>query len=131
MKERLIEFLSYIEIGQTKFEEKVGLSRGFVNKLQDNPTVKTIEKILTAYPELNKDWLIEGKGEMLKSKNIGHTIYGDNGSIKGSIKYIESVNDIESAKILISQLTDRIKDKDFIIELLKNQINILENANRT
>jgi len=91
MKERLIEFLSYLEIGQTKFEEKVGLSRGFVNTLKDNPTVKTIEKILVAYPELNKDWLIDGKGEMIKNSQqigsatnstvVGANVFGNGHSI--------------------------------------------------
>jgi len=40
MKKRLIEFLAYLRIGQDKFEKSVGLSRGFVNKLGDNTTLK-------------------------------------------------------------------------------------------
>ncbi|MDR3246071.1 MAG: hypothetical protein LBT50_06515 [Prevotellaceae bacterium] len=65
MKERLIEFLSYLGIGQVKFEESVGLSRGFVNRLTGNFTLKTLEKIAKKYPELNEDWLRTGTGEML------------------------------------------------------------------
>jgi transcriptional regulator with XRE-family HTH domain len=67
MKKRLLEFLSYLGIGQTKFEEKTGLSRGFVNTLKNNPTVKSLDKIEDAYPELNINWLKTGEGEMLKS----------------------------------------------------------------
>ena len=67
MKERLIEFLAYLGIGQTKFEEKVGLSRGFVNTLKNNPTVKTLDKIAAAYPELNMNWLRIGEGNMLNN----------------------------------------------------------------
>ena len=72
MKERLIKFLKYLGIGQTKFEEKVGLSRGFVNTLKDNLTVKTLSRIEKTYPELNTNWLLTGEGEMLKntSNNI-------------------------------------------------------------
>ena len=66
MKERLINFLSYLGIGQTKFEEKTGLSRGFVNTLKSNPTVKSLNKIAAAYPELNINWLQTGEGDMLK-----------------------------------------------------------------
>jgi len=65
MKKRLIDFLAYLGIGQTKFEEKVGLSRGFVNTLRDNVTIKTLNKIETVYPELNIDWLKTGEGDML------------------------------------------------------------------
>ena len=67
MKKRLIEFLAYLGIGQTKFEENAGLSRGFVNTLKNNPTVKSLNKIAMAYPELNINWLQTGEGEMLKT----------------------------------------------------------------
>ncbi|MDR1938746.1 MAG: hypothetical protein LBQ73_09675 [Tannerellaceae bacterium] len=67
MKERLIEFLAYLDMGQTKFEEKVGLSRGFVNKIGESIKLKTIKKITDVYPELNANWLKTGEGEMLKS----------------------------------------------------------------
>jgi len=67
MKERLIEFLAYLGIGQTKFEEKVGLSRGFVNNIGENITSKSLKKITEIYPELNINWLKTGVGSMLNS----------------------------------------------------------------
>jgi hypothetical protein len=65
MKERLMEFLKYLKIGQNKFAESVGLSRGYVNNIGDNMTLKTVNKILQVYPMLNGDWLLTGEGEML------------------------------------------------------------------
>jgi phage repressor protein C with HTH and peptisase S24 domain len=69
MKERLIKFLAYIRMGQTKFEEKVGLSRGFVDKVGDSIREKNLDKINAQYPELNINWLKTGEGEMLKNGN--------------------------------------------------------------
>ncbi len=69
MKERLIEFLTHLGIGQLKFEEKVGLSRGFVNKVGDNITIKTLNKIEKECPELNINWLKTGIGSMLKTES--------------------------------------------------------------
>jgi phage repressor protein C with HTH and peptisase S24 domain len=66
MKERLIAFLAYIRIGQVKFEERVGLSRGFINKIGDSIREKNKEKILRVHPELNWDWVLTGNGEMLR-----------------------------------------------------------------
>ena len=66
MKERLIEFLAYLKIGQNAFEKKAGLSLGFINKCSGNMEMKTLDKIEAAYPELNMDWLKYGKGSMLK-----------------------------------------------------------------
>ena len=67
MKQRLIKFLSYLGIGQLAFEDKVGLSRGFVNNIGYSIREKSINKILSVYPELSKTWLLTGEGEMLKS----------------------------------------------------------------
>ncbi|GAB6010828.1 S24 family peptidase [Viscerimonas tarda] len=82
MKKRLIEFLAFLGIGQLKFENKVGLSRGYVNSVKDNITIKTIDKIISAYPELNKEWLMSGEGEMLKS-NAPAVIKLSENSIEG------------------------------------------------
>jgi hypothetical protein len=67
MKERLINFLAYLEMGQTRFEEKVGLSRGFVNKIGESVKDKTLKRITDVYPELNINWLKTGDGYMLKN----------------------------------------------------------------
>lgn len=65
IKERLIEFLSYKGIGQIKFAEAAGLSRGFVNILGDGISSKSLNKISQSFPELNTLWLTSGEGEML------------------------------------------------------------------
>lgn len=67
VKTRLTEFLKYIGIGQAKFAEKAGLSRGFVNNIGDSITKRSLLKILSVYPDLNVNWLLTGEGEMLKS----------------------------------------------------------------
>ena len=68
MKERLIKFLAYLKIGQKQFEKKTELSNGYVDKLGENITLKSLNKIEKVYPELNMDWLKTGRGEMLKSE---------------------------------------------------------------
>lgn len=109
MKERLIEFLAYLGIGQTKFEEKVGLSRGFVNTLKNNPTVKTLDKIAAAYPELNMNWLRIGEGNMLnddtnatESENIATwvsllPVSAQGGSLND---FVVSVKDTDCEKVV-------------------------------
>ena len=68
MKKRLLEFLAYLEIGQTKFEEKTGLSRGLINNIKGNISIKSLNKISLCYPELNMHWLQTGEGKMLRSE---------------------------------------------------------------
>lgn len=69
MKERLLEFLHYLGLGQNKFEEKAGLSIGYINKLKGNMKLDTIDRIISTYTELNKEWLMTGEGNMLKNTN--------------------------------------------------------------
>jgi enamine deaminase RidA (YjgF/YER057c/UK114 family) len=70
MKERLIEFLAYTQISQKRFEENVGLSNGFVDKVGDSIRTNNLNKISDKYPELNINWLKTGVGDMLKGKNV-------------------------------------------------------------
>lgn len=66
IKGRLALFLKYRKIGQAKFAEIVGLSKGFANNVGDSIRTDNLEKISAAYPELNTTWLLTGEGEMLK-----------------------------------------------------------------
>lgn len=67
VKSRLNEFLKHLGIGQAKFAEAVGLSRGFANNVGDSIRTDNLAKITAVYPDLNTVWLLTGKGEMLKS----------------------------------------------------------------
>ena len=68
VKQRLIEFLKYLKMGQNKFEKLVGISNGYIAHLKANPSPEKINMICSVYPELNVDWLLTGEGEMLKPK---------------------------------------------------------------
>lgn len=65
-KDRLILFISYLGIGQKKFEESCGLSNGYVNNSKGNFGASKLDDILHTYPELNRVWLLSGEGKMLK-----------------------------------------------------------------
>lgn len=66
VKQRLIEYLKYKNIGQVKFAESIGLSRGYVNNIVNSIQPKTLHKITMYYTDLNTSWLLTGEGEMLK-----------------------------------------------------------------
>ena len=66
-KERLITYLTEKGISKTSFEGISGLSKGQMAKNQGF-SAESLEKIANSLPELSLDWLITGKGEMLKSE---------------------------------------------------------------
>ena len=125
IKERLIQFLAYLEIGQTKFEEKVGMSRGHINNMGENLTSKTLSKIKIAYPELNEDWLLTGKGEMIKSVNTQNA--KGNNSINSNINNIEgnvtiSHNDFSNLLELQKGYQEAQKELNEILKTAQNQL---------
>jgi hypothetical protein len=66
-REQLIKFLEYLHIGQNAFEKKVGIANGYISHNKGSIGSDIISKIMEGYPELNAEWLITGKGKMLKS----------------------------------------------------------------
>ena len=62
-----MRFISYLGMGQTRFEAETGLSRGYLSKLKNEPSPSKILGIISKFPELNKDWLLTGEGEMLNT----------------------------------------------------------------
>jgi len=68
-KKRLLEFLTYLDIGQNAFEKKAGIANGYISHNKGSIGSETISKISNAYPELNTEWLLFGIGDMLKSNN--------------------------------------------------------------
>lgn len=66
-RERLKLYLSSIGISEGNFEKEAGLSTGFVSKVGDSIRMKSLEKILSKFPDLNTSWLLTGEGSMLKS----------------------------------------------------------------
>jgi hypothetical protein len=67
VKQRLIEFIKYLNIGQGAFEREVGLSNGYVNNIRQSIQPDKLQRITLKYPLLNAGWLMTGEGEMLKN----------------------------------------------------------------
>lgn len=66
-KDRLKEFLSFKKIGRNKFEERANIATGYVSSKSISISSDVIEKTATLFPDLNIDWLVTGKGEMIKN----------------------------------------------------------------
>lgn len=91
-KERIIQFLKYKGIGQTKFEELCGLSRGYVYNLKKSPSTEKLRNILTTFPELSQAWLLTGEGEMLEgnARDLG-SVYAATPGDRDSIVMVDYI----------------------------------------
>ena len=69
MEERIRQIAEYYGISIRQFEQKISVSDGLIHKaLARKSGLKqdTLAKILDIFPQINPDWLISGKGEMLR-----------------------------------------------------------------
>lgn len=94
VKERLIKYIKYKGIGQIKFAESIGLSRGYVNNIVNSIQPKTLDRITMYYKDLNASWLLTGEGEMIRKEetkeNIGIPFYADLPVSAGKLDVITS-----------------------------------------
>jgi len=65
--ERIKEFIKAQGLNNSAFEKRAGLGNGYISKVKGSPSPEKCEDILKAFPELSRDWLFTGRGEMLKS----------------------------------------------------------------
>jgi len=65
VKNRLIAFIKYKHLTKTAFGESIGVSNAFVTSIRRSIAPDKVQSIASAYPELNMDWLLYGKGKML------------------------------------------------------------------
>lgn len=71
MKERIIQFLRDMNLTSTKFADEIGVQRSSISHIlsgRNKPSFDFIEKMLIAYPEIDAQWLITGKGNMLSNQ---------------------------------------------------------------
>lgn len=86
VQERLQQFINHLGISVSQFEQSTMLGNGFVTKTNAKMRNSSKSIISSCYPELNIDWLIKGRGEMLNTgkntinssgANSTNAIYGN------------------------------------------------------
>lgn len=67
---RIKELIFKLELNQSSFAKSVGVSQNAIfNTVSGNttPRYELLDTIIKVYPQLNRDWLLEGKGEMFNN----------------------------------------------------------------
>ena len=70
MTDRILSIIKYFHLSPSDFAEEIGVQRSSISHLisgRNKPSLEFIQKILTRYPEISTEWILNGKGEMLKN----------------------------------------------------------------
>ena len=109
VKDRLKIYIKYLGIGQSKFEKQCNLSNGYINNSKGNFGASKLEYILKLHPELNREWLLTGEGEMLKSpvqeaRGDNNTqIAGNSNNVNTSAEMQIALNEISEMRKLVQE----------------------------
>lgn len=66
VKERLQQFLKAEGISSSEFARKMGLSPAYVASMRKSMPNEKVEKLTQVFPQINRDWLIYGEGDMYR-----------------------------------------------------------------
>lgn len=120
IKERTYSFIEYKGITVKKFEELCGLSNGYISSMRKGFGSDKLNNVLTIFPELNREWLLYGEGEMLNPKVIQNNQNGDN--IQGhSVTVNKTEKDyLEIIKRQSEQLSKSQEQIDRLLSIIEN-----------
>lgn len=77
MKDRILEFLKVENKSSAQFAEEISVQPSSISHIisgRNNPSLDFVMKMLSKYPALSTDWLIFGKGQMYREKQL-HNLF--------------------------------------------------------
>lgn len=68
LKDRLLKYIDFKGVTKSYFEKNIGAGNGYINNVKTIGSDK-LEDIINKYPDLNIEWLLTGRGDMLKKED--------------------------------------------------------------
>lgn len=122
-QDRLETLIKTLNITPTLFAKIVGTSKqNIFNYLKGAkiPGAKVLEKIMLANPSLSEQWLISGKGDMWKVRDVDD----DQERESSKLNETEEVLVVRSIKNEIERLYNEIKIREKILKMIeKSKLN--------
>lgn len=66
VKQRLVQFVKFMHMTQKEFEDRCDMSNGYIANIRKSIGSDKLLNIVQQFPELNRDWLLYGEGDMLR-----------------------------------------------------------------
>lgn len=99
VKARLMTYIESKNIKISAFEKLCGLGNGYFRQLRKEPSREKLEIIISKCPDINKDWLLSGTGDMLNGdppSGKGETADPSAGYLLLPLIHLDSVGGLHS-----------------------------------
>ncbi|MCD8282196.1 MAG: hypothetical protein LUC22_02960, partial [Prevotella sp.] len=108
-KDRINEFIRAKRLKKKDFESRCGLNPGYLSTMRKGFGGVNLQKVLDAFPDLNRDWLLYGEGTMLKAESNASVAAVNNGTIhqEGDGNRAVTVGDVNEA--LLAEISEQRK----------------------
>ncbi|MBO4753801.1 MAG: hypothetical protein J5543_04350 [Bacteroidales bacterium] len=106
---RLQQFMEHEQLSAYQVNKESGLCKGLLINAFANQrglTTSTLEAILNAYPRLNANWLIVGRGEMLNAE--------PNAAVPPSVteKHIQNLDELQKQCVEMIKTIQQMKQRE-------------------
>lgn len=117
IKKNILQFLEIKKVSKYEFYQKTGISNGVLSQNNGLSEENTL-KFLSYYKEINPEWLLTGKGPMLKNMSIDEV--NETLPIYSNVDYKEKYYELLEENRELRLKMERIEDKHNIeLEKLK------------
>jgi transcriptional regulator with XRE-family HTH domain len=76
MKDRILKIITHLGFTASRFADEIGVQRSGISHIlsgRNQPSYDFIVKMMKRFPEINLEWLILGKGTLMKSGKTEET----------------------------------------------------------
>jgi transcriptional regulator with XRE-family HTH domain len=101
IKDRIKQIIDTENLSYSKFADIIGVQRSGISHIisgRNNPSLDVIQKILESFNFINTDWLLFGKGEMIK-EIIQGKLFNENEILYDKTKITDENINLNSAQI--------------------------------
>ena len=112
VKQRIYEFCHQKGISILGFERACGLSNGYVSSIHTSVGLRSLDLILSAFPELNREWLLYGTGEMINQNIVIPGAPVENSADSPKSKDPDAIVIPGAAWVVIQQQSASLERKD-------------------
>ena len=123
VKDRLIQFIEYKGLNPHAFEKRCGLATSYIANMRNSLQPDKMMRIANNFPDLNFDWLLLGRGEMLYELSCKHE------KISSEEKFRMNPNNNDDVIGLMGILSRFLSNQEQYQAIMKDMMVIYERIN--